>query len=395
MRKPAGSTGHEPFDAAETRSWRARFPITRRGAYLANHTLGAMPASVPGALSEYARLWGALGVEAWPAAWLPLVQDTANLVGSLMGAPGGSVVLDQNVATLTAIVLSAVDVSGERNRVVLTDREWPSHRYLVAAQRDRGLQLDIVPADGVEVDADRVVAAIDRRTALVVCSHITFYSGARCDVAAIAERARSVGALSLVDGYHAVGHMPVDVSSIGCDFYVGGSVKWLCGGPGVGYLYVRPGLDGVEPRQVGWLGHARPFAFEPAWEPAPGAMGWLGGTPSIPAIYAAREGYRAIAEATPARIRAASEALTRRLVEGALERGIALRTPLDPARRGGMVVLDVPGRSPGGSEEAVAVLAADGVTVDHRPQAGIRVGPHFFNTADECDRVLSVLAALR
>jgi kynureninase len=378
----------QPLSDAEVAAWRTRFPILERCTYLINNSLGAMPASVPDSLAEFARLWATKGVEAWTADWLPELRSVADLLGSLIGAPAGSVVVHQNVATLTAMVAGALDFSGSRNTVVLTDVEWPNHGYLFTEYQRFGAKLDVVPTDGLSIDVDRLLEAIDEHTALVPVSHVLFRTSSITDVAAVAARAREVGALCLVDGYHATGHMPVDVVALDADFYVGGSVKWLCGGPGVGYLYVRPSLLGtVRPRDVGWLGHARPFGFETDWAAAEGTLGWLGGTPSMPALYSAREGYKTIAEVGPARIRATSERLTARLVEGGLERGLDVRSPLDPARRAGAVTFDL-----GPDTEAASRRLIDqGVIVDYRPGAGIRVGAHFFNTLAECDHALDAM----
>lgn len=380
------------LSAAEVAAWRARFPILATSTYLINNSLGAMPGTVRDSLAEYADLWASLGVEAWTTDWLPEVRRVADLLGSLIGAPAGSVVVHQNVATLAAMVLAGLEPSGRRNRVVVTDAEWPSHRYLLEGyERRHGIEVAVVPTDGVHVDTERLLAAIDERTLFVPISHVLFRSAFINDVAAVCARAREVGAVSMVDGYHATGHLPVDVGAIGCDFYVGGSVKWLCGGPGVGYLYVRPDLEGYAPVEVGWLGHAAPFQFADTWAPAEGAMGWLGGTPSIPALYAAREGYAAIAEVTPARVRATSLPLTARLVEGAQARGIGVRTPLDPDRRAGAVTLDL-----GADTEAASRRLIDaGIIVDYRPGGGIRVGAHFFNTLEECDALLDALTSDR
>ena len=379
-----------PLSDAEVAAWRAQFPTLARCTYLINNSLGAMPAGVRGSLDEFADLWETKGVEAWTSDWLPEVRRVAGLLEGLMGAPAGSVVVHQNVATLTSMVLSALDFSGVRRKVVLADVEWPNHGYLLSGQRALGAEIEVVPSDGVRLDLDRFLSAIDERTLYVPVSHVLFRSSAIVDVAAVAARCREVGALCLVDGYHALGHMPVDVTAIGCDFYVGGSVKWLCGGPGVGYLYVRPDLQAaLRPREVGWLGHARPFGFEADWDAADGAMGWLGGTPGMPSLYSARNGYRVVTEVTPARIRATSLALTARLVDGALARGLAVRTPVEAGQRAGAVTIDLGERT----QRVSRRLIAEGIIVDYRPGAGIRVGAHFFNTSDECDQLLHALDA--
>lgn len=367
------------LSADEVACWRQRFPILERRTYLVNHSLGAMPASVPEALNEFTGAWAEHGVEAWPE-WLAEVRRVADLVGSLIGAPPGSVVMHQNVATLAAMFLSALPRADGRTRVVLAEDEWPGHRYLLAEHRGR--------LDPVVVTGDALLDAIDERTALVLTSHVRFRDARILDVGAVVARAREVGALVLADGYHAAGLLPVDVTALGVDGYVGGSVKWLCGGPGAGWLYLRPATrTELRPAAVGWLAHSRPFAFEPDWEAAQDAMGWLGGTPSVPAMYAAREGYRIIAEVTPARVRATSKLLTAHLVSGAVERGLRVRTALEPGERGGTVTIDI------GDLTAVVAerLSAAGIVVDARPGAGIRVGAHFFNTVEECEMLLDAV----
>lgn len=377
----ADPSGGMPLSPGEVEAWRARFPVLSRSAYLVNHSLGAMPESVPASLAAFADDWATRGVLAWPD-WLAEARRVADLVGGLIGAPPGSVVVHQNVAALTATFLSALP-GRDRDRVVLAADEWPGHHYLLAEQRRRGWEPVVVPAgDGV----DALLEAVDERTALVLTSHVRFRDSRILDVAAVVARAHQAGALVLADGYHAAGAMPVDVVALGVDGYVGGSVKWLCGGPGVGWLYLRPGTQALlRPGSVGWLGHASPFMFGADWEAAEGAFGWLGGTPGMPALFAAREGYRALAEVGPARVRATSQVLTAHLVEGALARGLPVRTPLAPAERAGTVTIDL---GPA-TEAAAARLAEDGIVVDARPGAGIRVGAHFFNTVEECERLLT------
>jgi kynureninase len=371
-----------PLSADEVEGWRQRFPILAHRTYLANHSLGAMPAAARGSLGQFADEWAQRGVEAWPE-WLAEVRRVADLIGSLIGAPAGTVVVHQNVASLTAMFLTVLPRDDGRTRALLASDEWPGHRYLLAEHRRLGLEPVVVPT------WEDLLAAIDERTALVLTSHVRFRDARILDVAAIVARARQVGALVLADGYHAAGLLPVDVVRLGVDGYVGGSVKWLCGGPGVGWLYLRPEAR-LRPAVVGWLAHARPFAFEPDWEATEGALAWLGGTPGMPALYAAREGYRIIAEVTPARVRATSEVLTAHLVEGARARGFEVRTALDPAERGGTVTIDLGARTVTVAER----LSRAGVVVDTRPNAGIRVGAHFFNTVEECELVLEEVSRL-
>lgn len=381
-----------PLSDAEVGAWRERFPILCRVTYLVNNSLGAMPGTVPASLATYAGQWGERGVTAWSRDWFPEVRRVADQLGGLLGAPPGSVVLHENVATLTSILMSGLDFGGDRRRVVMSTREWPSHRYLAGEYERLGADRVLVPTDDATGGVEPLLEAVDERTAIVVVSHVDFRTSRIRDVGAVARHAREAGALCLVDGYHALGHLPVDVEDIACDFYVGGSVKWLCGGPGVAYLYARPGVhERVHPRAVGWLGHARPFGFEEEWDAAPGVTGWLGGTPAVPAVFAAREGYGIIEEVGPERIRATSRRLTRALVDGALERGFTVHTPLDPDLRGGAVTIDA---GPA-TEHAARTLVDRGIVVDYRPGAGIRVGPHFFNTLDECHALLDGLRSVQ
>jgi kynureninase len=325
--------------------------------------------------------------------WLPQMDAVADLVGSIIGAPPGTTVMGPNVATLLGAVASCLDFSGARNRVVTTALDWPGSHYLWSEHARYGAVLDVVKSeDGIGVDPEAVCDAIDERTLLVSVSHVFFKSAYVLDVAPIVARAHEVGALVVLDAYQAAGIVPFSVTDLGVDACVGGSVKYLCGGPGNGWLYVAPSLSSsLRPAQVGWFGHARPFGFEwDAIDYAPGVRRFAGGTPGVPAAYAAVPGYTAVAEVGVERIRERSASLTQPLLEGALERGFTVRSPRDPARRGGHVTID-----PGESERVHDELLRRGFVVDHRPGVGIRVGPHFYNTAEECTAILDEMAAIR
>jgi kynureninase len=272
----------------------------------------------------------------------------------------------------------------------MTALDFPSVRYVYDRLATRlGAEIVVVPAaaDGISVDADAVVAAIDERTRLVCISHVLFRSAYVMDVAPIARRAHEVGALLSLDAFHAVGVLPVDVKALGADFLTGGVLKWLCGGPGACFLYVAPAVQTtLEPSLTGWLAHEHPFAFEPEMAYAPGIYRWLGGTPAVPAMYAAIEGPRIVRRAGIEAIRAKSVRQTARLLELADERGYPTRTPRDAARRGGTVAFDVPH-----AYEVSQYLLSHGVLVDFRPNAGIRVAPHFYNRDDELDAVVAMM----
>ncbi|AHG91759.1 aminotransferase class V [Gemmatirosa kalamazoonensis] len=360
--------------------FRDEFPILARSTYLVSNSLGAMPRATRDRLLEYADAWETLGVRAWAQRWWEMPVTVGDEIAPLLGAGAGEVAMVPNVTAAMAAVVSALDFA-PGDAIVMTALDFPSVRYVVDALAARlGARVVVVPSDdGLTIDAGRVVDAIDERTRLVAVSHVLFRSAYVVDVAPIVRRAREVGALVALDAYHSVGVVPVDVRGLDVDFLTGGVLKWLCGGPGGSFLWTRPGLD-LRPSVTGWQAHARPFAFESTMEHAEGAWRWLGGTPSVPALYAAIEGPRIVRAAGIDAIRAKSTRQTARLIALADARGFPVHAPRDPARRGGTVAFDVPHAY----EVAQSLLARD-IVVDYRPGAGIRVAPHFYTTDDELE----------
>jgi kynureninase len=375
----------------ELLAYRDRFPTLRRGPYFAAHTLGPMPDTVPDALARFAAEWAEQGVVAWYG-WLDQLRATAAVLEGLFNAPAGSVALGPNVSVLAGQVLSCFDWAGRRSRLVTTDLEFPTCDYLYRAQETLGAKVEAVPSRDLTVDLDRLLEAIDTQTALVAVTHVAFRSSALLDAAAVVARAHEVGALVLLDTYQSAGTVPIDVDTLGVDLMVGGSVKWLLGGPGTGYLYARPEAAAeLAPWLVGWFGHQAPFAFEPSpIALAAGAGRFVTGTPNVAAHVMAAEGYRIVAEAGVEAIRAKSRRQVARLLDGFQAQGATVRGPLDPERRGGSVVVDFDG-----AEQVTQGLIARGYTCDYRPGAGLRLGPHLYTTDDECDAVVAEVAALR
>jgi kynureninase len=302
-------------------------------------------------------------------------------IARLIGAPPGSTVMHQNVTVASAVVLSCFPFTGERRRIVYAEGEFPSVRYLHQAQAARGVEIAVAAND------DELLEAIDERTQLVLLSHVLFKTGRIRDVEPAIARAHEVGAHVLLDAYQSVGTVPLDVAALGVDFATGGSVKWLCGGPGAGWLYIRPDLaERLEPTLVGWQGHADPFAFEPELRYASGAARFLTGTPNVPALYAATAGYDIIEEIGVAPIRARSLELTERLAGLLADAGYDVVSPREPDLRGGTVVVRVP------DPPAVhAELQRREILCDFRPDVGIRLGPHFFTTEEELDVVVAAI----
>jgi kynureninase len=372
-------------------AYRDRFPILSRTNYLISNSLGAVPAEASARLGAYYEAWAARGVRAWEESWWTLANDLGDLVAPLIGAGKGEVVFQPNVTLAHAVVFSAFDCRGDRARVVTDAMHFPSILYLLDDLRDQGAEVVVVPAeDGIRVDTQRLVDAIDERTAFVNVSHVLFKSAYVHDVAAIAGKARRVGAVSVVDGYQAVGALPVDVAALGVDVYVGGCLKWLCGGPGAAFLWVRPDLRAeLTPRLTGWMAHARPFDFSTRLDRRTDAWRFLHGTPNIPALYAASAGLEVINKVGVAAIRAKSERQTARLLALADARGYPCTTPRDPSRRGGTVALDVPH----GYEVSRGLKALD-VLCDYRPGAGVRLSPHFYTRDDELDAAVAAIAEI-
>jgi kynureninase len=375
--------------ADELLRYRPEFPILERTTYLISNSLGAMPRGVFDALEGYADTWATRGVRAWQERWWALSTEVGDEIGALMNAAPGSVSTHQNVTTCQAIVASCFEFSGQRNTIVYCDLNFPSVMYFWEAQRPLGARVQMVKTDdGISVPTERLLDAIDDRTLLVPISHVIFRSAYIQDAAAIIEKAHKVGAHVVLDIFQSLGTVPVDVKALGVDFACGGVLKWLCGGPGVGYLYVRPDLGKrLEPRFTGWFAHENSMAFETGpiryTEPP---FRFMNGTTHVPSLEAARPGLRIIAEAGISRIREKSKRQTTRLIELADRHGWRVNTPRDPEKRGGTVSIDMPD-----SEEVCRELLKREILVDWRPKAGVRFSPHFYSKDEELEIAISAV----
>jgi kynureninase len=367
--------------------WRSEFPILERTTYMISNSLGAMPRAVYDRLKDYADSWALRGVRAWEEGWWDMAVRIGDGIGSLIGAAPGEISLHQNVTLTEAVITSCFDFRGPRNKVVMVDMEFPSILYFYQEQQRHGARVEIVKSeDGITIPLEKVLAAIDETTLLVPISYVLFRSSCIVDARAIIERAHKVGAHVVLDLFQAAGTVPVDVRALGADFAVGGVLKWLCGGPGVGYLYVREDLRAkLRPALTGWLAHKRPFGFEVGpVDRREDSFRYLNGTPHIPALYACQPGLEILNQVGIDRIRAKSMRFTQRLVEGALGRGWRVNTPLDPAQRAGTVSVDCPH-----APEVTRELLARDILVDYRPRAGVRLSPHFYNRDEEIDFALA------
>jgi kynureninase len=376
----------------ELLDWRKEFPILANTTYMVSHSLGAMPERARARMQEFADTWATRGIRAWEEGWWMMPITVGNLVGSIIGAGEGEVVIQQNVSICQNVVTSCFDWRARRNKLVTDGLNFPSNNYIYHSLERSGARVVTVPSpDGFTLPVDLILDAIDEETALVSVSHVAFRSSYLQDLAAITARAHAVGAMVAADLYQSAGTVPVNVRELGVDFATGGSVKWLCGGPGAGYLYVRRDLwNQLTPAATGWTAHEEPFAF--ASGPiryADSAFRFLNGTPNIPALYSARSGYEIVNQIGVPAIREKSVRQTTRLIALADEAGFPVNTCRDPARRGGVVVLDVPD-----GQEVTRELTRRQILVDYRPQAGIRLAPHFYTTDEELDYTVSEIRSI-
>lgn len=376
--------------------WRSEFPILDRAVYLISHSLGAMPRATYDRLQEYADVWATRGVRAWAEGWWNMPVTVGNEVGRIIGADRDAVVMHQNVSICQSLILSCflpLPENSKRRKIVYSELNFPSVMYVYEAHaRDHGLRIETVKSDdGITVPLERMLSAIDEETLLVPISHVLFKSAFLQDAKAITQRAHEVGAMVVLDTYQSAGTVPFSVKDLQVDFATGGSVKWLCGGPGAGYLYVRPDLiDRLEPKTTGWMAHEQPFAFESELRYAPNITRFLHGSPAIPALYAAQSGYEVINEIGVAKIREKSVRQTGTLIELAQEAGFRVTSPRNPAQRGGTITV--------WDDQAAAItkeLIRREFIVDYRPGAGVRISPHFYTKDEELELIIDEMKKIR
>ncbi len=377
--------------AGAIESLRAEFPILESNVYMISNSLGAMPRGARDGLAEYAEVWGSRGIRAWGETWWEMGGEIGNCIGEIIGAPAGSICMQENVTTAQMTVLSSLRPTADRNTIVATEMDFPSLLYLYEAQREAGFDLKLVPGEpDLSVRTDKILDAIDESTLVVAVSHVLFRNSYILEAAAIVEKARSVGARVLLDVYQSAGIIPLDVTALGVDYAVGGCLKWLCGGPGTGFLYTHPDLlAAAKPKFTGWLAHREPFSFEPTLRTRDDAMRLMNGTPPIPAYYAARAGLEIIKQVGVDNIREQSKRMTAHLLRRVDALGFQFHASRDPERIAGTVAVDVPdGRF------VARTLHRNDYLVDYRVKAGIRISPHFYNTFDEIDAIMNEMARI-
>lgn len=367
--------------------YRSQFDSLKNCCHLISNSLGAMPNRARQLTAKFAEMWADRSCRAWEEEWWMLARNVGDKIGSLINAPSDTVAMQPNVTTAQTVVLSCFDFGDKRNKVVMVDAEFPSLLYLYGSWlRDTG-NLEIVPCgDGPSIPIEKLLDAIDESTKLVSISNVFFRSSCLIDAAAVIEKAHRVGAMVVLDIYQAIGAVPIDIQALEVDFAVGGCLKWLCGGPGAGFLYVRPDLiPKLKPRFTGWLAHENPFSFDNrAMRFTTGSYKFLNGTPMVQAFYTCQAGLDIVAEIGVERIRRRSLEMTSRLLKMADDRNWPVFTPLEDEHRGGTVALNIP------NAEAISKhLLANDFLIDFRPGTGIRVSPHFYNTDQEIDDLIN------
>jgi kynureninase len=369
---------------------REEFPTLAAGIHLLSHSLGPVPRKARDAMLAYTDAWERhTNEDAWATSWWELSERVGDRLARLLGGAPGSVQVQPNTSVALSVVASCFDFgAGRRDRVVTTALDFPSTGYVWEAQQRLGARLHVVPSDdGISVPTGRILEAVDETTRLVALSHTSYRSSYRVDARAIVERAHEVGALVLLDTYQSAGVLELKAAEWGVDFLIGGTIKWLCGGPACGYLYARPELQGeLRPRLTGWVAHEEPFAFAREMRYAPSVRRFAQGTPNIPGLYSCLAGLDIIEEVGLERIAAESRRRTEWMVEFALEHGWRLNSPRDVEERGGSVMIGVED-----APATVARLAERKVFVDWRPRVGLRISPHFFNTDEEVREALETL----
>ena len=366
---------------------RNEFPILDTVAYLNSNSLGALSKAALAERHEFERLWNELGASAWYELWVAKLEEVRAGFGRTIGAGAGEIALMPSVSAALTAVAGAVEFAAGRNKVVLTDLDFPTVGHQFLSRRRLGVEVEIVESpDGIEVPLEAIQAAVDEHTALVVTSHVYFTTGAIQNAAAVTEIAHDAGALMLLDAYQSNGQIPIDVESLGVDFLTSGALKWLCGGPGLAFLYVRPNLP-LEPTTLSWFGTERQFEFDIRDSgPRADARRFEMGTPAVGAAYTAAGGLSIIEEAGIDRIRDRNRHLAADLVDRLREAGYKLRLAANPERQSALVLARHPD-----PPDAVRRLAENGVIVDFRGDC-VRFSPHFYNTVEDNARAVEALS---
>jgi kynureninase len=368
---------------------RRHFPLLNERTYLGTHSLGPLSREAFLDLEAYTTSLYS-GRRALPQ-WLERYGEMFGLIETLLNAPNGSIALFPSATAAQAAIAATIQPTAKRNRIIVTDLDFPSCRYLWKSQIQRGFEMiEVEAADGMQIEAADIIARIDDRVAVVAVSLVSYLNSARLDIQPIIEAAHAAGAIVVLDAYQAIGTIPVDVTALDADVVVGGTHKWLCGGMGLAFAYVRPSLaEQLDPVYPGWFAHRQPTAFADTFTPATGARRFQQGTPSIEPIYTSRAGLKFAIEVGVEQIHQRNIELTTYLINCADTYGIPINTPRSHTQRGGTICLGIDR-----AEAMVQELAELGIDVDTRSSLGIRVSPHPCNTEQDCQQLIETVLKL-
>ncbi len=373
--------------------YRTKFSALEDCVHFISHSLGCVPDQAKDDLNAFFEIWRTKSITAW-SEWLPEVDRAAERISKIIGAPAGTVIMNQNVSTIMAVLASCFEYTPERNKIVYESLMFPTVSYVWQAEERRGAKCVLVPpaADGITIDTQAICDAIDEHTLVVPLQHVVFSSAYIQDAKQIIAKARSVGAHVILDCYQSIGTIPVDVIDLGVSFACGGSVKYLCGGAGAAWLYVRKDLiEQFAPRVTGWFGNESPFAFTmPGQSYAENVWRYMGGTPAVAALYQSRAGQQIVGEIGARKIREKSLVMTQTIIDWVDELGMKLNSPRPAEQRGGSVVFDFVG-----SADVCRELNRRKFFCDHRPGVGIRIAPHFYTKSEEIELFFGELKKIR
>jgi len=367
--------------------YRNEFPIFREKIYLNTCSLGALSVRHREYMNTFLRLWDDLGASAWYEHWIGALNDVRRMAARVLNAAEDEIALGHSVSTLLGTLASCFSF-GERRGVVVTDLDFPTANYQWLARRRRGVHTHIIASpDGVSVPAAAFYDAVDETTAVVSTSHVFFGSGCIQDVRSITRHARQKGAVAVIDAYQSAGQIPVDVHEMELDILITGGLKWLLGGPGITFMYVRRELAAsLQPAAAGWFGVKNQFGFDQTrFDFLDGARRFETGTPAAAAVYAAKAGLELILEIGLESIQKKTKELAEELIHELKKAGFTLRTAGNPDERSAIVMIAHSDPAP-----VVGKLADDGIIVDHRKD-NIRVSPYFYNTAGDIARFTAAL----
>lgn len=391
--KTATATGALPQTAEPHRdllSWRKEFPILQRKTYLNSCSLGALSTRSMAGMARFQELWNEYGASAWYKLWVGEIAEVRRKFAQLIGAQEHEVAIAPNVSAALGVIATGLDM-GDRNRIVMADLDFPTLAYQWMAKQRLGIDIEFVESpDRMTLPTEQLMAAIDSRTGLVATSRVFYLSGYIQDIATLTRHAHSQGALVLIDDYQGTGQIPIDVKALDIDFLVTGTLKWLMGGPGLAFIYVREDLiPKVRPSVTGWWGSRDMFEFRTGvFEYRDDAQRLEAGTPAMAPVYAASASLDIVLEVGVERIRERTRWLADDLVRRIQQRGWKLLSPADSEIRSSIVMMAM--ERP---EDLVSSLAQRGIIVDSRP-GRLRISPHFYNTVEENELIVSALDEL-